>query len=82
LIKHGRSPQTPVAVIRSGTTSAQEVVVGTLTDIVEKSALFEAPATIVVGDVVSLADTLQWFSPGSEHQARYDSEYSREPARA
>ncbi len=31
LIEHGRSPQTPVAVIRSGTTSEQEVVVGTLT---------------------------------------------------
>jgi uroporphyrin-III C-methyltransferase len=82
LVEHGRSPQTPVAVICSGTTSKQEVVVGTLIDIVVKSAPLEAPATIVVGDVVSLTDTLQWFSPESEHQARYDSEYSREPARA
>ena len=55
LIEHGRSPQTPVAVIRSGTTSDQESVIGTLADIVEKSALIEPPALIVVGDVVSLA---------------------------
>lgn len=82
LIEHGRSPQTPVAVIRSGTTREQEVVVGTLTDIVEKSALIKAPASIVVGDVVSLADKLQWFIPQAEHQAHYDSEYSRESARA
>lgn len=82
LIEHGRSAQTPVAVIRSGTTSEQEVVVGTLIDIVEKSTLVEAPATIVVGDVVSLADKLQWFIPQAEHQTHYDSEYSREPARA
>jgi uroporphyrin-III C-methyltransferase len=82
LIEHGRSPQTPVAVVRAGTTSEQEVVVGTLIDIVEKSALIEAPATIVVGDVVSLADKLEWFIPQSAQQARYDSEHSRESARA
>ena len=82
LIEHGRSPQTPVAVVCSGTTSEQEVVVGTLIDIVEKSALIEAPATIVVGDVVSLADKLEWFIPQSAQQARYDSEHSRESARA
>jgi uroporphyrin-III C-methyltransferase len=82
LIEHGRSPQTPVAVICSGTTSEQEVVVGTLTDIVEKSALIEAPASIVVGGVVSLADKLEWFIPKSEYQARYDSEHPRESARA
>ena len=82
LIKYGRSPDTPVAVIHCGTTREQEVVVGTLTDIVEKSALFEAPASIVVGDVVSLADKLEWFIPKSEHPARYDSEHSRESAGA
>lgn len=80
LVEHGRSAQTPVAVIRSGTTSEQEVVSGTLSDIVEKSALVEAPATIVVGNVVSLAGTLQWFIPQSDHRARYASEH--EPARA
>lgn len=82
LIEHGRTPRTPVAVIRSGTTSEQESVIGTLADIVEKSALLEPPALIVVGDVVSLADKLKWFIPSSDHQPVYDSEHAREPARA
>lgn len=82
LIEHGRPAQTPVAVIRSGTTNEQESVVGTLSDIVEKSALIEPPALIVVGDVVSLANKLEWFIPASGHQPIYDSEHAREPARA
>jgi uroporphyrin-III C-methyltransferase len=82
LIEHGRPAQTPVAVIHAGTTGDQESVVGTLADIVEKSALIEPPALIVVGDVVSLADKLQWFIPVSEHQPIYDGEHAREAARA
>jgi uroporphyrin-III C-methyltransferase len=82
LIENGRSPHTPVAVICSGTTSEQESVVGTLADIVEKSALLEAPALIVVGDVVSLADKLKWFIPSSDHQPVYGRDPAREPARA
>src|SRR3984893_8703449 len=37
LIAHGRSPETPVALIRWGTTNEQETVIGTLADIVERS---------------------------------------------
>jgi uroporphyrinogen III methyltransferase/synthase len=81
LIEHGRSAQTPVSVIRSGATSEQQAVVGTLSDIVEKSALIDPPAVIVVGDVVSLSDKLEWFVSVAEHQPRYDSRHSREPAR-
>lgn len=81
LIEHGRSAQTPVSVIRSGTTSEQQAVMGTLSDIVEKSALIDPPAVIVVGDVVSLSDKLEWFVLEAEHQPRYDSRHSREPAR-
>jgi len=36
LIKHGRSPSTPVAVITQGTTSRQRCLLGTLQDIVDK----------------------------------------------
>jgi siroheme synthase len=81
LIRHGRSPETPVAVIRWGTTEEQESIVGTLADIVEKSALLAAPALIVVGDVVSLADKLQWFYPMPYNPARdgigFESELAR-----
>ena len=81
LIENGRSPDTPAAVIRSGTTSEQESVVGTLADIVERSTGIEPPALIVVGDVVSLSDKLSWFMPMLE-QPRYDDRHASDPARA
>jgi uroporphyrinogen III methyltransferase/synthase len=82
LLKHGRAPETPAAVIRMGTTSAQERVLGNLADIVEKSAAIEPPALIVVGDVVSLADKLDWFVAHSHGRVLYGFESPSEPARA
>ena len=63
LIAHGRPATTPVALVRSGTTSAQETVTGTLRDIAARAARaqLEPPVVIVVGDVVALRDRLQWF---------------------
>lgn len=66
LIAYGRSPETPAAVIRRGTTYEQETVIGTLADIVEKSAALKAPTLIVVGEVVQLRNQLNWFSPDTE----------------
>ena len=65
LIRHGRPPETPVALIRWGTTSEQFTVIGTLGDIADKAAAvgLEPPAVTVVGDVVNLAKRLQWFFP-------------------
>jgi uroporphyrin-III C-methyltransferase len=62
LIAAGRAPETPAAVINQGTTEQQQSVIGTLSDIVDKSAALKAPALIVVGDVVRLADKLDWFA--------------------
>jgi len=63
LIAHGKSPATPVALIRWGTTPSQQTVTGTLDDIAErvKEAGLKAPAIIVVGDVVLLRENLKWF---------------------
>jgi len=62
LVTNGRDPATPVALIREGTRPAQEVISGTLADIVEKvaEAGFKPPAVIVVGEVVELREELQW----------------------
>jgi siroheme synthase len=49
-----------VALIRWGTTEAQEVRVGTLADIVERARGFEAPVVAVIGEVVALRDLLAW----------------------
>jgi uroporphyrinogen III methyltransferase/synthase len=63
LIEHGRSPDTPAAVIRMGTTAEQRTVTGTLGDIVSriKEAGLTPPAITVVGEVVRLREALSWF---------------------
>lgn len=56
LIKHGKHPDTPVAVIESGTTERQRVITGKLSeiaDIAERENV-KAPAIIVVGKVVEI----------------------------
>ena len=60
LIAHGKSPETPAAVVSQGCTARQRQVIGTLADITHKvsEASLEAPAVIVIGQVVDLAETL------------------------
>lgn len=66
LIQHGLSYQTPVAVIEKGTTPEQRVVVGQLHQLPElvDNNQIQAPALIVVGQVVQLAEQLQWYQHG------------------
>jgi uroporphyrinogen III methyltransferase / synthase len=63
LIGHGRSPETPVALIRWGTTEAQEVVVSTLGRIVTgaRAAQIAPPTLAIIGEVVRLRERLAWF---------------------
>lgn len=63
LMKAGRREDTPAAVISNGTLAAQRKCIGTLADIGEKieEAKLTSPAIIVVGDVVSLNDRLDFF---------------------
>jgi uroporphyrin-III C-methyltransferase len=58
LVDHGREPGTPAAVIASGTLPEQRVVVARLDRIAEAASALEAPALVVVGDVVSLGAVL------------------------
>ena len=63
LTANGKPKDTPVALVRWGTTPRQVTVSGTLENIVDrvKAAGLKAPAIIVVGEVVGLRDTLKWF---------------------
>ena len=63
LIRNGRSPDTPAAVIMQGTVPGQKTVTGRLGDIGEiaERAGMKPPGIIVVGDVVGLRDELNWF---------------------
>ena len=63
LMQEGLSPSTPVAITRWGTRACQQTLVGTLSDIVSKARAIgmEPPTVIVVGEVVQLRSTLNWF---------------------
>ena len=63
LIENGKDPKTPAGVLQEGTTARQKMAVGTLENIVEvvEREGIQTPAITVVGDVVSLADELQWY---------------------
>jgi len=63
LVQNGMSAQTPVAMVRWGTTGRQQSIegtLGTIADVVEKQQ-FSAPAVTIIGDVVKLRDKLNWF---------------------
>lgn len=58
LISAGKSPETPIALIRWGTRPEQEELVGTLATIIQQieERNFSAPAIVVIGEVVHLYD--------------------------
>ena len=63
LIAHGLPGNTPVALVQKGTTHEQRVYIeslATLPDIAEREAL-KPPTIIIVGEVVSLHEKLDWF---------------------
>lgn len=63
LIKNGKDPSTPAAVICAGTTGRQKKAVATLETVVQavKEQKIETPAITVVGQVVNLEKELDWF---------------------
>jgi len=69
LLANGRAPETPVALIRWGTTEAEEVRVGTLGDIVERARGLEPPVVAVIGQVVALREQLGSDQASSAVQA-------------
>ena len=52
----------PVAVIQDGTTTKQKMVIGTISNIVQKvkRSKIKPPSIIIIGKVVSLSKTIGW----------------------
>lgn len=60
LMKHGKDPMTPVALIENGTTAGERTVTGTLGNIGKLAAAMKIsnPAVIVIGEVVKVREQL------------------------
>ncbi|HDX8345923.1 TPA: uroporphyrinogen-III C-methyltransferase [Aeromonas dhakensis] len=65
LLAHGKGGDTPVALIERGTQPCQRVIRGTLDQLPALAVGVESPALIMVGSVVTLADSLAWFGQGA-----------------
>lgn len=63
LISYGRDPQTPVAVVRWASTPEQRTVVGNLGNIAEvvRQNNIRPPSLVVIGEVVTLRDSINWY---------------------
>ena len=63
LVKEGMPGETPVAMVRWGTTGRQQTIEGSLNTIAAIAAekKFTAPAVTVIGDVIKLRKKLNWF---------------------
>ena len=63
LIKFGKDPQTPIAVIQWGTTARQKTWKGTLATIVEIASKEKIlpPALTIIGEVVNLKPEMEWY---------------------
>jgi uroporphyrin-III C-methyltransferase len=66
LVRAGRSPHMPVAIVRGATHDAQELYTGSLLDVAGLADDWDAafddalPVLAIIGDVVALASTLAW----------------------
>lgn len=69
LIGHGKSPETPIAIIENGTTNKQRVIRSQLNHLATsiKNNAIKSPALIIIGEVAALNDDLAWFNTQIEN---------------
>lgn len=64
LMEHGLPADWPAAIVQQGTTPQQRTITGTLSSLpaLAEAAKLQPPTLIIVGQVVTLHDTLCWFN--------------------
>jgi uroporphyrin-III C-methyltransferase/precorrin-2 dehydrogenase/sirohydrochlorin ferrochelatase len=72
LVVHGLPQDTPAALVQNATSAAQRSVAGSLGALPELAAAagIQAPALIVIGEVVRLQSQMMWFRPGEARESR------------
>ena len=63
LIKYGKDENTPIAIIKDGTTSKQQVYTGTIKTIstIVREKEVKSPVIIIIGEVINLREKIKWF---------------------
>jgi uroporphyrin-III C-methyltransferase/precorrin-2 dehydrogenase/sirohydrochlorin ferrochelatase len=63
LLEHGRSPDTPFALVENGSRPQQRVITGQLLELAARAREHgvQSPALLILGEVAALAETLHWF---------------------
>jgi uroporphyrin-III C-methyltransferase/precorrin-2 dehydrogenase/sirohydrochlorin ferrochelatase len=63
LMAHGRSGQTPVAIVENGSRPEQRVLLTTLAELADtgREQQVRSPALVIVGEVAALAARLHWY---------------------
>ncbi|MGO3282805.1 MAG: uroporphyrinogen-III C-methyltransferase [Psychrobacter sp.] len=81
LIDAGRSADTPIAIVSNASMPNQQVLTGTLDNIVaqQAEAQLPTPALLIMGDVVSLQDDLAWYNQQNQNQS--DGQHTHDTAR-
>jgi len=67
LIEHGMNPDMPAALVQSGTTPHQKVIVASVATLAERARNENAapPTLVIIGEVVKLHSKLTWFQGNS-----------------
>lgn len=66
MLRYSRNPQRPLAVIEQASTPQQQVHISTLRDCLQdfREISFSSPSLVIIGDVVALHETFNWFQSG------------------
>jgi uroporphyrin-III C-methyltransferase len=70
LLAGGRRSDEPAAIVSRATTPAQRVIVSTLGEIAAAAADIQAPAIVVIGEVVRLRAALDWVADSDPDAVR------------
>jgi len=80
LINAGLPSDTPAAAIENGTTRSQRRCISTLNNLPQaiKDMAIQAPALIIIGEVVNFANELNWFTPAEQLEGeQLENEYQQ-----
>ncbi|MGF1695868.1 uroporphyrinogen-III C-methyltransferase [Vibrio lamellibrachiae] len=76
LLSAGMDKNTPIAFIEKGCTQEQRTVIGTLNQLTElkEQHNIQSPALIVIGQVVSISEKMQWLEQRTKHSVESENQ--------